>query len=213
MQAALCGPKPSDCRGVGALTRGRTSPWPESGWTRTDLYRTRRYRASPHASATVLSPTQPANGTGQPRTGCSSPDIHLGAARLSPNGPAQHVQTQLPTRPRLIADNRIGFLQLTQIMGPGLLPAHQVAGEKTGPQQAFRRVRSFDRDRHDNPNSHPRPGTIKAILGSTSILVQVRQPSTSHLAKLRLGPRIPGSSNSFSLSGLCLLITWRTPTI
>ena len=136
----------------------------------------------------------------------------LGRGPPSPNGPAQHVQTQLPTRPRLIADNRTGFLQLTQTMGPGLPPAHQVAGDKTGPQQASRRVRSFDRDRHDNPNSHPRPGTIKAILGSTSILVQVRQPSTSHLAKLRLGPRIPGSSNFFS-SCLCLLITWRTPTI
>jgi hypothetical protein len=107
----------------------------------------------------------------------------LGRGPPSPNGPAQHVQTQPPTRPRLIADNRTGFLQLTQTMGPGLPPAHQVAGDKTGPQQASRRVRSFDRDRHDNPNSNPRPGTIKAILGSTSILVQVRQPSTSHLAK------------------------------
>ncbi len=45
----------------------------------------------------VLSPTQPINGTGQPRTGCSSHDIPLGAAR-PPYGPAQHVQTQLPTR-------------------------------------------------------------------------------------------------------------------
>jgi hypothetical protein len=134
----------------------------------------------------------------------------LGRGPPSPNGPAQHVQTQPPTRPRLIADNRTGYLQLTQTMGPGLPPALQVAGDKTGPQQASRRVRSFDRDRHDNPNSHPRPGTIKAILGITSILVQVRQPSTSHLAKLRLGPRIPGSSNFSPFR--CLLQLHPIPT-
>ncbi len=52
---------------------------------------------SPCERDPCLAPLGPATGPGQPRTGCSPGDIPLGAAR-PPRGPAQHMQTQLPTR-------------------------------------------------------------------------------------------------------------------
>ena len=72
------------------LPRGRIPYWPEPSLTRTDLYRTWRYRASPtQASATRAQPhpvltTEP----GQPRTGCS-PYVTLGAAPPTRAGAAR----------------------------------------------------------------------------------------------------------------------------
>ncbi len=113
-----------------------------------------------------------------------------------PYGPAQHVQTQLPTRSAADSRHSDRMTTVDSDYDPGLPPGHQVAGVKSGPQQSLRRVRSFDHDRHDSSKSQPRPGTIKAILGSA---LRPRAKFDNFLLrtspKPRLGPRIPGSPN------------------
>ncbi len=118
-------------------------------------------------------------------------------ARLAPlYGPAQLVQTQLPTRSAADSRHSDRMTTVDSDYDPGLPPGHQVAGVKSGPQQSFRRVSSFDHDLHDSSKSHPRPSTIKAISGSA---LRPRAKFDNLLLcispKPRLGPRIPGSPN------------------
>jgi hypothetical protein len=82
---------------------------------------------SPCERDSCSAPLSPSMGLGKPRTGCSSHDIPLGAARPS-YWPAQHVQTQLPTRPA--ADSRHSGRMTTADSdnGPGLAtgpPSHR----------------------------------------------------------------------------------------
>jgi hypothetical protein len=199
---------------LGLPRRGRPYPagalplWPESGWTRTDLYRTWRYRASlPMRARLVLSPTQPINRTGQTKGRMLLTRHPLGRGQPH-HWPAQHVQTQLPTRPA--ADSRHSDRMTTADSdnGPGLA---------TGPPSHRREDRPhikpseepdrFDHDRHNNSKSQPRPDTIKAILGSALL---PRAKFDNFLLRIspkpRLGPRIPGSPNFspiFSLVYAC----------
>jgi hypothetical protein len=97
------------------LPRGRTPLWPQSGWTRTDLYRTWRYRASlPMRARPVPSPTRPTGATKD-----RMPHRRHPLGRGPPPPPAgQRSTSRLSCRPgpRLSADNRIGRLQLTRTM-------------------------------------------------------------------------------------------------
>jgi hypothetical protein len=113
---------------------GAPPPWPETGWTRTDLYRTWRYHASPPMRAgPVLSPTQPINGTGQTKDRMLLTRHPLGRGPPHPTGQRSTCRLSYRSGPRPTADIRIGRLQLTRTMDPGSLPGHQLTGVKTGP--------------------------------------------------------------------------------
>jgi hypothetical protein len=83
VQAVLCGSKPSDCRGVGALTPRAHSPFGLSQ-VGLGLICTAPGGIAPRSPCerdSCLAPLSPSMGLGKPRAGCSSHDIPLGAAR------------------------------------------------------------------------------------------------------------------------------------
>jgi hypothetical protein len=127
------------------LPRGRTLFWPESGWTRTDLYRTWRYRASlPMRARPVLGPTQPINGTGQTKDRMLLTRHHLGRGPAPPYRPAQHVQTQIPTRSA--ADSRRSDWMTT-------VDSDNRPGLATGPTS---------HRREDRPHSEPPEESVRS---------------------------------------------------
>ena len=128
---------------LGLPQRGRPYPagalshWPESGWTRTDLYRTWRYSASlPMRARPLLGPTLPINGTGQTKDRMLLTRHPLGRGSAPPYGPAQHVQTQIPTRSA--ADSRRSDRVTTADSDNGPGPA-------TGPSSHRRNDRPYNK--------------------------------------------------------------------
>jgi hypothetical protein len=71
---------------------------------------------SPCERDPCLAPLGPATGPGQPRTGCSTGDIPLGAAGLPAGQRGSTCRLSYRPGPRLTADIRIGLLQLARTM-------------------------------------------------------------------------------------------------
>ena len=110
VQAVLCGSKPSDCRGVGALTPRAHSPIGRSQ-VGLGLICTAPGGIAPRSPCErdpCLALLCLSMGLGKPRTGCSSHDIPLGAAPRHPTGQRSTCRLRYRPGPRPTADVRIG---------------------------------------------------------------------------------------------------------
>ena len=110
VRAVLCGSKPSDCRGVDALTPRAHFPlfWSQVGLGLISTAPGGIAPRSPCERDPCLAPLSPSMGLGKPRTGCSSHDTPLGAASRHLTGQRSTCRLRYRPGPRPTADVRIG---------------------------------------------------------------------------------------------------------